>query len=155
MRIFFIVCVLQIGVLALAAPPPDASAKYSDWFQSLTVPGIPNLGCCTAADCRMVDSRWNSETQHHEARVIREVFSDALKSSVLYVNNHHAFEVARRIWIRNWIDRFGDAPEAWIEIPETRINHTPNPTGHAVLCWSIMTCYYFNGVFCFIPFDGA
>jgi hypothetical protein len=44
--------------------------------------------------------------------------------------------------------------EAWIEIPDARINQASNPTGRAVLCWS--TFYPdFNGVFCFIPFQGA
>jgi hypothetical protein len=155
MRIVWLVGMLLIGVHALAAPPPDVSGKYSNWFQSLTVPGVPNLGCCTAADCRMVDSRWNTETQRHEARVIREVFSNALKKSVLHVNNPEAFDAAKRIWIRNWTDRFGDTPEAWIEIPEARINHTSNPTGRAVLCWSTFALHHFNGVFCFVPFTAA
>src|SRR5215472_2834626 len=116
MRIVWLVSMLLIGAQALAAPPPDATGSYSNWFQSLTVPGVPNLGCCTAADCRMVDSRWNTETQRYEARVIREVFSNALKYSVLYVDNPEGLEAAKRIWARNWIDRFGDTPEAWIEI---------------------------------------
>ena len=155
MRLIWLLGALQIGVHAYAAPPPDASGKYSYWFQSLTVPGNPNLGCCSAADCRMVDSRWNTETQRHEARVIREVFSNALKNSVLYTNDSAAFEVAKGIWIRKWIERFGDTPEAWIEIPETRINHTANPTGRAVLCWSTFALHHFNGVFCFVPFTAA
>lgn len=155
MRIVSLVGALLIGMHAYAAPPPDASGKYSRWFQSLTVPGNPNLGCCTSADCRMVDSRWNAETQRHEARVIREVFSNALRNSVLYVDDPEAFQVAKRIWISKWIDRFGDIPEVWIEIPEARINHTSNPTGRAVLCWSITAHHHFNGVFCFVPFMAA
>jgi hypothetical protein len=103
----------------------------------------------------MVDSRWNAKTQRHEARVMREVFSDALKSSVLYGNDQEAFEVAKRIWIRKWVDRFGDISEAWIEIPEARVNHTANPTGRAVLCWSTFVLHHFNGVFCFVPFTAA
>ena len=54
----------------------------------------------------------------------------------------------------DWTARFGDKPEIWIEIPEAKVNHVSNPTGHAVLCWS--TFYPdFNGVFCFIPYEGT
>ena len=34
--------------------------------------------CCTVADCRMVDAIWNDRTQHYEARVMREKFSNSL-----------------------------------------------------------------------------
>jgi hypothetical protein len=154
MRFAWLFGAVQIAVQAHAAPPPDANGQYRGWFQSLTVPGNSNLKCCTEADCRMVDSRWNTVTQRHEALVIREVFSNALGNSVLYVNDREAFERAKSVWVRNWIDRFGDTTEAWIEIPEARINHAPNPTGRAVLCWSTFFAT-FNGVFCFIPFNAA
>jgi hypothetical protein len=154
MRFIWLFGALQVAAQAYAAPPPNASGQYSDWFQSLTVPGNASLKCCTAADCRTVDSRWNAETQRYEALVIREVFSNALKSSVLYADDNEAFAVAKRVWIRNWINRFGDTPETWIEIPEARINHTHNPMGRAVLCWSTFLPY-FNGVFCFVPFTAA
>ena len=102
----------------------------------------------------MVESRWNAETQRYEARVMRDVFSNALRSSPLYVNDAEAFQKAQGIWISKWITAYGDVPETWIEIPEARINPTYNPTGRAVLCWS--TFYpEFNGVFCFIPFHAA
>ena len=29
-----------------------------------------------------------------------------------------------------------------------------NPTGHAVLCWSVFNSE-FNGVYCFVPFTAA
>ena len=145
---------LQVCVSAYAAPPPDATGQYHDWFRSLTVPGSPTTPCCTVADCRMVASRWNDQTQHYEARVIREVFSSALRNSVLYGKDLESYEKAKLVWIRNWTARFGDRPEAWIEIPEAKVSHVANPTGHAVLCWS--TFYPdFNGVFCFIPFEAA
>jgi hypothetical protein len=154
MRFICILAVLQITASARAAPPPDASGQYHDWFRGLTVPGSPTTSCCTVADCRMVDSRWNSRTQHYEARVVRDVFSNALRNSSLYQDDETAFQNARRIWISKWISAHGDVPEAWIEIPEARINPTYNPTGRAVLCWS--TFYPdFNGVFCFIPFHGV
>ena len=66
---------LHIAGSAYAAPPPDASGQFSDWFRSLTVPGIPGAPCCTMADCRMVEARWNDWTRHYEAQVTRERFS--------------------------------------------------------------------------------
>ena len=102
----------------------------------------------------MVEFRWNSQTQHYEARVARDVFSNALEKSPLYEKDLVAFRTAKQIWLSKWLASFGDVPEAWIEIPEARINRTNNPTGRAVLCWS--TFYPdFNGVFCFIPFQAA
>ena len=102
----------------------------------------------------MVDSRCNDRTQHFEARVIREVFSNALQNSLLYEKDLPTFQIARQIWISKWTMRFGDVPDAWIEIPDARINPTHNPTGRAVLCWS--TFYPdFNGVFCFIPYQAV
>ena len=102
----------------------------------------------------MVKSRWNSQTQHYEARVARDVFSNALEKSPLYKKDLVAFRTAKQIWLSKWLASFGDVAEAWIEIPEARINRTNNPTGRAVLCWS--TFYPdFNGVFCFIPFQAA
>ncbi len=144
----------QISVSARAAPPLDANGQYHDWFRSLTVPGTPSTPCCTVADCRMVASRWNDQTQHYEARVVRDVFSNALQNSVLYERDLAGYEKARLVWIRNWTARFGDRPEAWIEIPEAKVSHVANPTGHAVLCWS--TFYPdVNGVFCFIPYQAV
>lgn len=102
----------------------------------------------------MVQSRWDSQTRHYEARVVRDAFSNALRKSPLYESDVAAFQKARQIWISKWIAAYGDVPEKWIAIPEAKINLTNNPTGHAVLCWS--TFYPdFNGVFCFIPYQGA
>ena len=131
MRFIWLLGLLHFAMSAHAAPPPDASGRYHDWFRSLTVPGL-STACCTVADCRMVESRWNGRTQHYEAKVVRDAFSNALRNSPLYEKD----------------------PEAWIEIPDARIDQANNPTGRAVLCWS--TFYPdFNGVFCFIPFQGA
>jgi hypothetical protein len=154
MRFIYLLGALGIGLSAHAAPPPDATGEYRDWFKSLTVPGAPHAPCCSVADCRMLESRWNGRSQHYEARVVRELFSNALKKSPLYENDLPAFRTARQVWLSKWITSFGDVAEAWIEIPEARINRTVNPTGRAVLCWS--TFYPdFNGVFCFIPFQSA
>ena len=136
MRFIWLLGALHVALSAHAAPPPDASGRYHDWFRSLTIPGSSNTPCCSVADCRMVESRWNAQTQRYEARVMRDVFSNALRSSPLYVNDAEAFQKAQGIWISKWITAYGDVPETWIEIPEARINTTYNPTGHAVLCWS-------------------
>jgi len=42
---------------AQAAPPPDASGQFREWFRSLTVPGSSGISCCSVADCRMVESQ--------------------------------------------------------------------------------------------------
>jgi hypothetical protein len=38
--------------------------------------------------------------------------------------------------------------------PEAKVNPVQNPTGHAVLCWSVFNSE-FNGVYCFVPFTAA
>jgi hypothetical protein len=155
-RAIAVTALLLVGITITvdAAPPPDATGQYHEWFRSLAVPGSPQTPCCSVSDCRMVQSRWNSQTQHYEAKVVREVFSNALRNSLLYENDVAAFQAARRIWISKWIAAYGDVPDKWIEIPEARINLANNPTGHAVLCRS--TFYPdFNGVFCFIPYQGV
>jgi len=106
------------------------------------------------ADCRMVEARWDAKTQHYEARVIRDVFSAALRHSPLYQNDDEAYQAARKIWMTNWTRNYGEAAEVWIEIPEARINRAQNPTGRSVLCWSVFSPV-FNGVFCFVPFSAA
>ncbi len=144
---------LLAGMSAYAAPPPDASGQYRDWFRSLKVPGVPGAICCTVADCRMVDARWNDRTQHYEARVTPETFSSALRRPVSQEDNE-AYSAARSAWMNRWIAKYGDVADLWIEIPEAKVNSVQNPTGHAVLCWSIFNSD-FNGVYCFIPFQAA
>jgi hypothetical protein len=100
----------------------------------------------------MVESRWNGQTRHHEAKVVREVFTNALRKSPLLSTDLGESVIAK--WTYNWTQRFGDVGEAWIEIPDERIVRANNPTGHAVLCWS-SSYPDLNGVFCFIPFHAA
>jgi hypothetical protein len=153
MRLLSLLAAVCLATSAVAAPPPDADGRFREWFRSLKVPGS-SAPCCTVADCRMVESRWNLRTERYEARVIREVFSNALRASPLYENDAATFQTAWKNWISRWIEYYGDVPEVWVEIPEARINVATNPTGHAVLCWS--TFYRdFNGVFCFIPFQAS
>lgn len=148
--IAMLTAVLIIGKPAHTAPPPNSTGQFQDWFRSLRVPGSPYTMCCTIADCRMVDSRLNPTTKQYEAKVVRERFQNALQYSILYEHDGKASEATSRVWTMSWIERFGDISEVWIEIPQERINSIDNPTGHAVLCWSV---WYsdFNGVFCFVP----
>jgi hypothetical protein len=68
--------------------------------------------------------------------------------------DNEADSAARSAWMSRWITTYGDIGNVWIEIPEAKVNPVENPTGHAVLCWSIYNSQ-FNGVYCFIPFLGA
>ena len=61
-----------ISMSVYAAPPPNSDGRFRDWFRSLRMPGSPDTMCCTVADCRMVEARWNDQTQHFEARVTRD-----------------------------------------------------------------------------------
>jgi hypothetical protein len=148
--IWFAVALLRASMAAYGAPPPDATGQFHEWFRGLTIPGSPGSACCSVADCRMVESRWDDRTRHFEAKVIRDVFGNALRNSGSSVTR----EGARYVWMWNWVARFGDTPEIWIEIPEARVNHAANPTGHAVLCWSNFLPN-FNGVLCFIPYQAS
>jgi hypothetical protein len=154
MRFFCLIVALQVGASAYAAPPPGGDGKYRDWFQSLTVPGVPGAICCTVADCRMVDARWNDQAQHYEARVARETFSDGLQRPIASQEDSEAYQTSTNIWMERWNTKYGDRPDVWIEIPEAKVNRVRNPTGHAVLCWSLFNTES-NGVFCFMPFSAA
>ena len=154
MRFVWILALLHIAMAAHGAPPPDASGQFSDWFRSLTVPGIPGAPCCTIADCRMVEAKWNDRTQHYEARVTRERFSTVVRGLTWSRESEEAYQIARNHWMQQWLRRYGDNPDFWVEIPETKVNAVQNPTGHAVLCWSVFNTE-FNGVFCFVPYLGA
>ncbi len=139
---------------AQAAPPPDSSGVFADWFKSLTIPGNPGAPCCTIADCRMVDATWNDRTRHYEARVMRETFSNGLGRPALSEEDEDAFRAAKSAWITRWVSKYGDRPDVWIEIPEATVNLVRNPTGHAVLCWSVSNSQN-NGVYCFVPYTAA
>jgi hypothetical protein len=154
MRRIWYGAMIFISMSAYAAPPPNADGRFRDWFQSLRMPGSPGTMCCTIADCRMVEARWIDQTQHFEARVTRENFSRRLQSPILSSEDDEAFQAANDAWIRRWIAKYGDNPDVWIEIPNSKINVVQNPTGHAVLCWSVFNSE-FNGVYCFVPFTGA
>jgi hypothetical protein len=154
MRAIWSTIVLCVGTSAYAAPPPDASGVFSDWFRSLTVPGIPGATCCTVADCRMVEAIWNDRARHFEARVTREKFSNSLGRPIATEEDEEAHQAAKGAWMKRWISLFGDSPEVWIEIPEAKVNPVQNPTGRAVLCWSLFNSDS-NGVYCFVPFISA
>ena len=102
----------------------------------------------------MVASRWNDQTSHFEASVVRDLFAKALGGTASDGKDSEVHERARYVWMRNWINKFGDKSEVWIEIPEAKISNVTNPTGHSVLCWSAYRPD-FNGVLCFIPYQPA
>ena len=68
--------------------------------------------------------------------------------------DNEAYQAARSAWMKHWTTKYGHNPYVWIEIPEAKINPVQNPTGHAVLCWSVFNSE-FNGVYCFVPFTAA
>ena len=154
MRAALVIFAAFVGASAHAAPPPDANGKFTEWFRSLQVPGAPGTMCCTVADCRMVDSRWNDRTQQYEARVTRERFGRMTVRTRVSQEDNEADEAAGSAWMARWISRYGDRPDVWIEIPGAKLNTIQNPTGHAVLCWSVFNSES-NGVYCFIPFTAA
>jgi hypothetical protein len=86
--------------------------------------------------------------------VVREIFIDALKNSRLYRSDEERWMRAKEIWIKLWTDYYGDSSEVWIEVPHHKVIEHHNPTGHAVLCWSV---FYRdnNGVFCFVPYHAT
>jgi hypothetical protein len=153
MRRAWFAALLLASTPAHGAPPPDVDGRFSGWFRGLAMPGT-RTPCCDIADCRMVEARRNSKTRHYEAKVVREVFSNALRGSQLYSSDNDAYRAALSVWLKNWMSSYGDVPEVWIEIADARVNHVDNPTGRAVLCW---TAFWgeSNGVFCFVPFSAS
>jgi hypothetical protein len=149
-NIWLVVVLLRASMPAYGAPPPDATGQFHEWFRGLTVPGSPGTACCGVADCRMVESRWNDQTRHFEAKMNRDVFGNSSGIS----GDSEARQRARYVWMWNWIARFGDKPEIWVEIPEAKVSPASNPTGHAVLCWSTFNPNS-NGVLCFVPYHGS
>ncbi len=154
MRHVLLVTVLLSATPSHAAPPPNSTGRYHDWFRSLEVPDAPGSPCCTLADCRMVDARWDDQTQRYFAKVMREKFSNGLERPILSQEDADAYQAAKNAWMLRWAARYGDVPEVWIEIPNNKINRVQNPTGHAVLCWSVFNTE-FNGIYCFVPFQAA
>jgi hypothetical protein len=102
----------------------------------------------------MVEARWIDETQHFEARVTRKTFGRGLQNPILSPEDNDAAQAAQNAWTLRWIAKFGDNPDVWIEIPDRKINAVHNPTGHAVLCWSVFNGES-NGVYCFVPFTAV
>ena len=143
-----------ISMSVYAAPPSNSDGRFGDWFRSLRMPGSPGTMCCTIADCRMVEARWIDETQHFEARVTRETFGRGLQNPILSPEDNDAAQAAQNAWTLRWIAKFGDNPDVWIERPDRKINAVQNPTGHAVLCWSVFNGES-NGVYCFVPFTAV
>jgi hypothetical protein len=143
-----------VNVSAAAAPPPGSDGRFREWFRGLSMPGSPGTMCCTVADCRMVDHRWNDQARRYEARVTPQVFSNALRRPTISQPDEDAVAAAISAWMQRWAARYGESSEVWIEIPDSRVSRINNPTGLAVLCWSVFN-REFNGVYCFVPFSAA
>jgi hypothetical protein len=146
MRFIWFLGLLHIAISAHAAPPPDASGQFSDWFRSLTVPGILGAPCCTMANCRMVEARWNDWTRHYEAQVTRERFSTTAWKQILSQGTGEAYQAARNAWMRQWLSRYGANAMHGLKFlkprsvpfrtrPDTRSfagqSSTPNPTAYS------------------------
>jgi hypothetical protein len=86
--------------------------------------------------------------------VIRENFGNGLRRPAVTPEDEEAAKAARAAWMKWWTARFGDMSEVWVEIPDSKVNPVPNPTGRPVLCWSVLNPKA-NGVYCFMPFLAA
>ena len=73
---------LLIGLFECAAhaaapgpndPQHDMLAPFSDWITHLTNP-TNGQGCCSTADCRMVDYQTSADGSGYEAFISRETF---------------------------------------------------------------------------------
>ena len=102
--------------------------------------------CCTMADCRMVEARWNDRTQHYEAQVTRERFSTTTWKRMLSEESREAYQAARSAWMRQWLSRYGPLQMYGLKFlkprsvpfrtrPDTRSfagqSSTPNPTAYS------------------------
>lgn len=54
----FIISSSLLFTPAVAEPPPSADGRMAEYFKALTLPGMKDGYCCTAADCRPVQARW-------------------------------------------------------------------------------------------------
>jgi len=122
-RIVFAIMVLA-PIVAHAAPPSPGSdddialSPYAEWIQGQT--GHYGGLCCSLADCRTVE--WREHKGHVEALIAR---SDS-----------------------RGFDKFLEAPNKWLEVPDVVIKREGNPTGVAIACWSAYRTQD-DGFYCF------
>ena len=75
-----VVLLLAIGVTTTyAAPPENADPALAPWFQSLQIPGMSHISCCSQSDCRPVDHRTVGD--YYEALLTPEQFGRAVQQS--------------------------------------------------------------------------
>ncbi|MBI1243753.1 MAG: hypothetical protein GC202_02015 [Alphaproteobacteria bacterium] len=117
-----IVVGVAISWTAWGAPPAEGELRFSDWYQSLRVPGIPDdepqQSCCDLSDCRPIE-RTRIGPEGYEALITPKTHS-----------------------------QFGITEPTWVKVPNEAILQTtrnPDGTGRAVVCWMPT-----RGVICFV-----
>lgn len=133
--LFTAAVLLVLGLLLAISIVPvfshDASDPDAEWYQSLRVPGVPNMNgiagtsCCNGgqardADCKNVEVR--QRKGHWEAWIDSKTFPESKYSPI-----------------------YGHAPNDWVMVPDEVIIHGKNnPTGGFVACW------YNSSIRCFV-----
>jgi len=74
---------LLVAVLGVptprAQPPENADPTLAPWFQSLQIPGMSHISCCSQSDCRPVDYRVDGD--YYEALLTPEQFGRSVPQS--------------------------------------------------------------------------
>lgn len=126
------IALLLLAVPAYARPPqePAQDPVIRSWFESLHR-DLDNTPCCAESDCRMVDEFKMTDGNY----VVKARRKD-------FVMN----PIDAEAWDRAWPGK----DETWIAIPPGKLSiRTDNPTGSAVLCYSVLA----HQVFCYVPWD--
>jgi hypothetical protein len=91
---------------------------YAGWISGR----VGNNGglCCSISDCRVV--KWRIQSGRYQAFIATK--------------DDRGFQ------------KFPDAPNEWIDVPEETINRENNPTPWAIACWSAYR-QMDNGYYCF------
>jgi hypothetical protein len=117
---------------ASQARPPEGVAPdpaVAAWFRSLRR-DKDNFPCCSASDCRQVDTVEEDSAGHYRVLVRRSQF------------------VMDEIDMSRWSAANGTASEIWVDVPPDTITIRPdNPTGFPILCYSA----YAATTYCFVP----
>jgi len=75
-----VVMLLAVGVPTLRAQPPEnADPTLAPWFQSLQIPGMSHISCCSQSDCRPVDYRIDGD--YYEALLTPEQFGRTVREA--------------------------------------------------------------------------
>jgi hypothetical protein len=72
-----VVMLLPVSIGTVRAQPPEsADPTLAPWFQSLQIPGMSHISCCSQSDCRPVDYRIYGD--YYEALLTPEQFGRAV-----------------------------------------------------------------------------